>query len=70
MSGNNELWQVLWQQGPYPTKAVFKKTTQAVVKEESKFEPLNLIDWIYVLFLFKQKHMYLHIYEELINPLK
>ncbi|CAF0707346.1 unnamed protein product [Brachionus calyciflorus] len=37
MSGNNELWQVQWQQGLYQAKPVFKKTAPtAVVKEETK----------------------------------
>ncbi|RNA08563.1 eukaryotic translation initiation factor 2A [Brachionus plicatilis] len=36
MSGSNELWQVQWQQGNYPTKPIAKKTSQPVIKQETK----------------------------------
>jgi hypothetical protein len=36
MEDRNELWQVQWQPGFYPTKPVYKKNAAPVVKEESR----------------------------------
>jgi hypothetical protein len=34
VENKNELWQVQWQPGSYPTKPVYKKKDVPVVKEE------------------------------------
>jgi translation initiation factor 2A len=41
-ANSNELWQVQWQPGVYPTKTIIKKPTVPIVKEESILDFLHL----------------------------
>lgn len=44
VENKNELWQVQWQPGSYPTKPVYKKKDVPVVKEEGLLNKLTIIN--------------------------